>query len=94
MSTSGPFDLAGLLAKRGGERYDLAREYLNPQLARTLHAIGFDKIYTRGEGCYFTDDDNQQYLDMLAGFGVFAVGRNHPSCGRRCMTCWTSVWPT
>ena len=78
MSTSGPFDVAGLLAKRGGERYELAREYLNPQLARTLHAIGFDKVYTRGEGCYFFDEDDQQYLDMLAGFGVFAVGRNHP----------------
>jgi len=78
VSTSGPFDVAGLLAKRGGERYELAREYLNPQLVRMLHAIGFDKIYTRGEGCYFTDDDDQQYLDMLAGFGVFAVGRNHP----------------
>jgi len=78
VSTSGPFDVAGLLAKRGGERYELAREYLNPQLARTLHAIGFDKVYTRGEGCYFLDEDDQQYLDMLAGFGVFAVGRNHP----------------
>ena len=78
MSTSGPFDVAGLLAKRGGERYELAREYLNPQLARTLHAIGFDEVYTRGEGCYFLDEDDQQYLDMLAGFGVFAVGRNHP----------------
>ncbi len=78
MSTSGEFDLAGLLASRGGERYELAREHLNPQLARTLHAIGFDKIYTRGEGCYFYDDEDQRYLDMLAGFGVFAVGRNHP----------------
>lgn len=78
MNASGPFDLSSLIAKRGGERYALQRKHLNPQLTRTLHAIGFDKIYMRGEGCYFVDDDDQQYLDMLAGFGVFAVGRHHP----------------
>ena len=48
MSGTERFDIAELLAQRGGERYDLAREYLNPQLSRMLHAIGFDRIYTRG----------------------------------------------
>jgi acetylornithine/succinyldiaminopimelate/putrescine aminotransferase len=67
-----------LLAQRGDERYGLHREYLNPQLPRMLHAIGFDKIYTRGEGAYLYDADGHAYLDMLAGFGVFALGRHHP----------------
>ena len=43
-----------------------------------LHAIGFDKIYTRAESCYLYDADDVEYLDMLAGFGVFALGRHHP----------------
>ena len=43
-----------------------------------LHAIGFDKVYARGEGAYLYDDDGDDYLDMLAGFGVFALGRHHP----------------
>src|SRR6266700_5387752 len=43
-----------------------------------LHAIGFDKVYTRAEGAYLYDDAGQDYLDMLAGFGVFALGRHNP----------------
>ena len=43
-----------------------------------LHAIGFDKVYTRAEGAYLYDSDGNRYTDFLAGFGVFAAGRNHP----------------
>jgi len=73
-----PFDLRDVLARRGDERYDLHRQYLNPQLPRMLHAIGFDKVYARAQGAYLYDADGAQYLDMLAGFGVFALGRHHP----------------
>ena len=73
-----PLDLGRLLRERGGERYELHRRYGNPQLYRMLHAIGFDRVYVRGEGCYLYDDDGHDYLDMLAGFGVFALGRHHP----------------
>jgi ornithine--oxo-acid transaminase len=72
------FELADILRERGAERYDLHRQYLNPQLPRMLHAIGFDRIYTRAEGAYLYDEDGHDYLDMLAGFGVFALGRHHP----------------
>ncbi|WP_035804452.1 aspartate aminotransferase family protein [Kitasatospora mediocidica] len=71
-------DLAALLAERGGERYDLHSRYLNPQLPRMLHTIGFDKTYDRAAGAYFYDDQGHEYLDMLAGFGIFALGRHHP----------------
>ena len=73
-----PFDLADVLRRRGAERYELHRRHLNPQLPRMLHAIGFDKVYVRGEGAYLYDEDGRDYLDMLAGFGVFALGRHHP----------------
>ncbi|MEU1373664.1 aspartate aminotransferase family protein [Streptomyces triculaminicus] len=72
------FDLAQLLAERGGERYDLHARHLNHQLPRMLRTIGFDKVYERAEGAYFWDADGQDYLDMLAGFGVMGVGRHHP----------------
>ncbi|MGP7996581.1 MAG: aspartate aminotransferase family protein [Streptosporangiaceae bacterium] len=72
------FDLADLLATRHGDGYALAEQYLNPQLSRTLHAIGFDRTYERAEGAYLYDADGHRYADFLAGFGVFGVGRNHP----------------
>ncbi|MFD9128136.1 aspartate aminotransferase family protein [Kitasatospora sp. NPDC059571] len=71
-------DLAALIADRGAERYDLQARYLNPQLPRMLHTIGFDKYYERAEGPYFYDAEGNEYLDMLAGFGIFALGRHHP----------------
>ncbi|MGI5261269.1 aspartate aminotransferase family protein [Streptomyces angustmyceticus] len=72
------FDLTALLAERGGERYDLHTRHLNHQLPRMLHTLGFDKVYERAEGAYFWDADGQDYLDMLAGFGVMGLGRHHP----------------
>ncbi|MFJ4653625.1 aspartate aminotransferase family protein [Nocardia sp. NPDC088792] len=72
------FDLGALLKARGGERYALQNRYLNPQLNRMLHTIGFDKVYERGSGPYLYDSEGNEYLDMLAGFGVIALGRNHP----------------
>jgi ornithine--oxo-acid transaminase len=72
------FDLPGLLAGRRGQGYELHARYLNPQLPRMLHAIGFDKVYERAEGAYLYDLDGNRYADFLAGFGVFGVGRNHP----------------
>jgi ornithine--oxo-acid transaminase len=64
------FDLQGLLAAHKTDGYELYGRYLNPQHPKVLHAIGFDKVYTRAEGAYL--------YDFLAGFGVFAAGRNHP----------------
>ena len=72
------FDLNAELAAVRGQGYELHSRYLNPQLPRTLHTIGFDKDYVRGEGAYLYDAEGNPYADFLAGFGVFAVGRSHP----------------
>src|SRR5258708_25604882 len=72
------FDLPGLLAANDGRGYDLHAHYLNPQLQRMLHTIGFDKVYERADGSYLFDRDGDRYLDFLSGFGVFALGHNHP----------------
>ena len=78
MGTSDAFRLADVLQARGDERYELHSKHLNPQLPRMLHAIGFDRHYVRGEGAYLYDAQGRDYLDMLSGFGVFALGRHHP----------------
>ena len=72
------FDLPALLAAHRNDGYELYGRYLNPQQPKVLHAIGFDKVYERAEGAYLYDSDGHQYVDFLAGFGVFAAGRNHP----------------
>ncbi|WP_069812313.1 aspartate aminotransferase family protein [Streptomyces sp. TP-A0874] len=72
------FDLAKLLTTRGAERYELHSRHLNHQLPRMLRTLGFDKVYQRAAGAYFWDEEGRDYLDMLAGFGVMALGRHHP----------------
>ena len=74
-----PFDVARTFAERSGENFALHERYMNPQLARTLRTIGFDRNYVRGEGSYLYDDAGQRYLDFLSGFGVYALGRSHPA---------------
>jgi acetylornithine/succinyldiaminopimelate/putrescine aminotransferase len=72
------FDIRQLLSDRSGEGYSLQTDYVNAQVPKMLHAIGFDKQFVRADGAHYWDADGNRYLDMLAGFGVFAVGRNHP----------------
>ena len=72
------FDVAQVLKARHGENLALHLQYMNPQLARVLKTLGFDRLYERAEGCYLYDDQGRRYLDLLSGFGVHALGRNHP----------------
>ena len=76
--TGGKLDLPRLVEEREGERGTLHARYLNEQLVRVLKTIGFDVGFKRGQGQYLYDRKDQRYLDLLSGFGVFAVGRNHP----------------
>jgi ornithine--oxo-acid transaminase len=73
-----PFDIQGLIARNRGRNYELHRDHVNPTFAKTLATIGFDHCYERAEGPYLWDIHGQRYLDMLAGYGVFNLGRNHP----------------
>jgi ornithine--oxo-acid transaminase len=52
--------------------------HLNPQLGRIVRTLGLDRTWVRGEGAHLIDDRGARYLDLLNGYGVFAVGRNHP----------------
>jgi ornithine--oxo-acid transaminase len=74
-----PFDLNKTLEERAGENFSLYSRYTSPQMPRVLKTLGFDQFYTRGEGCYLYDREGREYLDLLSGFGVFALGRAHPA---------------
>lgn len=67
-----------IFAEAEADRYALHANHLNEQMVRVLKTIGFDVAYQRGQGQYLYDRRGQQYLDLLSGWGVFALGRNHP----------------
>src|ERR1017187_4859193 len=77
-----PLDIAALMKQRAGEKYDLHAAHINPANVRTLKTIGFDRFYTRAEGPYLWDVKGEKYLDLLSGYGVFGLGRNHPEVRR------------
>src|ERR671931_132359 len=61
-----------------GEAMALNDRHLNPQLGRIVRTLGFDRTWVAGDGAHLVDDRGDRYLDLLCGYGVFAVGRNHP----------------
>lgn len=73
------FDILGLIQEAEGSNYELHESHINPRFAKTLRTIGFDRCYARAEGAYLWDNDGRRYLDMLSGYGVFNMGRNHPT---------------
>jgi len=81
-SSRPPLDLAALVKEHAGENYELHAEHINPANVRTLRTIGFDRCYTRAEGAYLWDVEGGKYLDLLSGYGVFGLGRNHPEVRR------------
>jgi ornithine--oxo-acid transaminase len=71
-------DLASIYAEREAERYGLHARYLNGQMVRVLKALGYDVGFRKAQGPYLFDRNDERYLDLLSGWGVFALGRNHP----------------
>ncbi len=70
-------NIEALLSDEQGQNYELHNEHVNPAFTKVLRTIGFDRNYVRAEGQYLWDDKDQKYLDMLAGYGVFNIGRNN-----------------
>jgi ornithine--oxo-acid transaminase len=56
----------------------LNQRHLNPKLGRVVRTLGFDREWVEGRGAYLIDSSGEAYLDLLSGYGVFALGRNHP----------------
>ena len=75
-------DIVALLKQHAGENYELHSRHINPANSRTLKTIGFDRCYVHAEGPYLWDVKGVKYLDLLSGYGVFGLGRNHPEVRR------------
>ena len=73
------FNVAHLYAQNEADRYEVHARHLNEQMVRVLRTIGYDVGFCRGVGQYLFDRDGNKYLDLLSGYGVFAIGRNHPA---------------
>lgn len=73
------FNIANLLEEHSNDKFDLHEQFLNNQMVRVLKTIGYDRHYKKAVGQYLYDQEGTEYLDLLSGFGVFAIGRNHPT---------------
>src|ERR1700726_4719089 len=72
-------DVSEMFVDRQSQRTALHTRHLNEQLVRVLKTIGYDVGFQKGQGQYLYDRDGVRFLDLLSGFGVFAIGRNHPA---------------
>src|SRR5271170_1364556 len=72
------FDIVSMFSQREAERYALHSRYMNEMMVRVLQTIGYDVGFCRGSGQYLFDRAGVRYLDLLSGWGVFGIGRNHP----------------
>jgi len=78
MPSATPPPVAEILNSSSGGELALNDRYLNPQMGRILRTLGFDRVWRGGEGAYLIDSDGTRFLDLIGGYGVFAIGRNHP----------------
>ena len=76
---SSNLDVSEMFVERQAQRSSMHSRHLNEQLVRVLKTIGYDVGFQKGQGQYLFDRDGAKYLDLLSGFGVFAIGRNHPA---------------
>jgi len=56
----------------------LNQRYLNPQLGRVIQDAWLRRDWAHGRGSVLIDREGNEYLDLLSGYGVFALGRSHP----------------
>src|SRR6476660_4785672 len=72
-------DVSEMFVERQAQRSSMHSLHINEQMVRLLKTIGYDVGFRKGVGQYLYDRAGVRYLDLLSGFGVFAIGRNHPT---------------
>jgi len=56
----------------------LSKRHVHPRLLKMFEMGGIKAVFNRAEGQYLWDTEGNRFLDLLAGGGVFFMGRNHP----------------
>jgi len=87
------FSISALLENHHTEKFELHEKHLNNQMVKVLKTIGYDRNYKKAVGQYLYDYEGNEYLDLLSGFGVFAIGRNHPTVIKALQETLTSELP-
>ncbi|MBU4484022.1 aspartate aminotransferase family protein, partial [bacterium] len=87
-------DIKTLIEAHQGKQHDIFAQTVNPQLVKVLRTIGFDINYVRAEGQYLYNDKGEKYLDFLAGYGVFNIGRGHPKIKAALHQAIDADWPS
>ena len=54
------------------------RQFINPELVKMMSLLDFDKCFVRAEGSSVWDNEGNEYLDFLGGYGALNLGHNHP----------------
>lgn len=73
MSHSFPGD-ADAIAETTYQRY---RDYINPGMADLLRFTGLSYPEWEAQGCIIRDVAGNEYIDCVAGYGVFSLGHRH-----------------
>ncbi|MEZ4319228.1 MAG: aspartate aminotransferase family protein [Myxococcota bacterium] len=56
----------------------LSKRHVHPRLLKMFEMGGIKAVFNRAEGQYLWDTEGNRFLDLLAGGGVYFMGRNHP----------------
>jgi acetylornithine/succinyldiaminopimelate/putrescine aminotransferase/predicted amino acid dehydrogenase len=57
---------------------DLYARNAKPMLANLQRLLRIDRVYVRAEGDLLVDENGNEVLDMLGGYGSTLIGHNHP----------------
>jgi putrescine aminotransferase len=62
--------------KNSDELLKAYREHLNPNNADFLQRVGLDSTVAEAKGALVRDERGREFIDFLAGYGVFNLGHN------------------
>lgn len=60
-----------------GQNRDNHRNFINPELVSLMGLLNFDKLFVRAKDCSVWDEDGNEYIDFLGGYGALNLGHNH-----------------
>lgn len=63
----------------------LAKRHVHPRLLKMFEMGGIKAVFERAHGAYMWDTNGNRYLDLLAGGGVYFMGRNQDKINQACM---------
>ena len=78
------------LASRAKDQF---ARHINPVLKSLGEGSGLVRTFVRGEDVYVFDDEGNQYLDLVGGFGSLNLGHNHPDVVAAVQTALTEQAP-